>query len=108
MLFHTNCIVPVIQNTQKEGPSDAPQSLELSVIGLDRPGIVKELARAFAAHQLNISHLSSRTESAAMSGEELFKAEVTLDLHANFDSDKFNQELEDICNELDLDVITKG
>lgn len=82
---------------------ESHETLQLNIIGLDRTGIIKELASAFAAHHLNVVSLQSHTESAAMSAEELFKAEVTLDMHSKFDKDKFSDELEDICNELDLD-----
>lgn len=79
------------------------ECVRLNIIGLDRPGIVNELATAFAAHHLNISDLHSFTESAAMTAEELFKAEVTLDIHTQTNMERFNEDLEDICNKLDLD-----
>ncbi len=78
-------------------------NFKLSIIGLDRPGIVKELASAFMGHQLNITEMHSVTESAPMSAEELFKATLSLEKQADMDEERFNDEIESVCNELDLD-----
>ena len=96
-------IAVLVQENQNKTQDHEQQSIKLTIIGLDRAGIVKELAGAFVSHSLNVTNMHSYTESAAMSGEELFKAEVDLSIAIDGDKDKFNDELEAICNELDLD-----
>src|SRR6266508_2834007 len=61
--------------------SDRPQSEEsesaltyLQIVGQDRPGIVHQISHALAAHGVNLEELETECESAAMSGETLFKA----------------------------------
>lgn len=93
----------LIQKNDSNDNTQDEQHIKLTIIGLDRPGIIKELASAFVSHQLNVVDMHSYTESAAMSAEELFKAEVDLAVQTNTDQDKFNDEIEAICNELDLD-----
>lgn len=96
-------IVVLLQNNHVTASETNEQQLKLTILGLDRPGIVKELAGAFMSHHLNIIDMHSYTESAAMSGEELFKAELSLDINQAMDQDAFNDEIESVCNELDLD-----
>ncbi|NRB42473.1 MAG: glycine cleavage system protein R [Pseudomonadales bacterium] len=96
-------IAVLIQNNIDADSQDSAQNIKLTIIGLDRPGIVKELATAFVSHHLNVINMHSYTESAAMSGGELFKAEVDLSMHADSEPDKFTDEIEALCDELDLD-----
>ena len=93
----------LIQENDSDNVTQSEKHIKLTIIGLDRPGIVKELSSAFVSHQLNVVDMHSFTESAAMSAEELFKAEVDLAVQTGIDQDKFNEEIEAICNELDLD-----
>src|SRR5690242_6498887 len=60
--------------------SDAGKLIALEIVGHDRPGIVREIARALAQQGVNVEDLSSELVSAAMSGETLFKARVKLHL----------------------------
>src|SRR5262245_58473920 len=49
-------------------------SLTLEIVGSDRPGIVRDISRVLASHGINIEELETSVESAAMSGEMLFRA----------------------------------
>ena len=48
--------------------------LALEVVGNDRPGIVRDVARVLAEHGVNIEELTTRVVSGSFSGETLFKA----------------------------------
>jgi glycine cleavage system regulatory protein len=55
----------------------APQSgerLALEVVGNDRPGIVRDVARVLAEHGVNIEELTTDVVSGSFSGETLFRA----------------------------------
>lgn len=93
----------IIDDLRHEDESTALKSYKLAVIGLDRPGIVKELAQALAARSFNVVDMHSLIESAPMTGEPLFKAEATITCDSSKNTDTFEDELESICNQLDID-----
>jgi glycine cleavage system regulatory protein len=57
-------------------PAAAPsgERLTLEVVGNDRPGIVRDVARVLAEHGVNIEELTTGVVSGSFSGETLFKA----------------------------------
>lgn len=93
----------LIDDITQDQQSGDLQTLKLSILGLDRPGIVREVAQALAAKQLNVSEMHSVIESAPMTGEPLFKAEACLQAPANTQLDDLQDNLETICAALDLE-----
>jgi glycine cleavage system regulatory protein len=86
-------------------PEPAPsQHLHLSVVGNDRPGIVRDLARTLAGHQVNIEELDTSVSSAPMSGEPLFRADASLRVPAGVTVDQLRQVLEALAGELMVDL----
>lgn len=76
---------------------------QLDILGLDRPGIVQEFSKALAQKLVNIAKMRSWVESAAMSGEPLFKAQAIIEAPDNLSLDDLNEVLEKICQRLDLE-----
>ncbi|MEM7408916.1 MAG: ACT domain-containing protein [Myxococcota bacterium] len=76
--------------------------LRLEGVGLDRPGIVRELSAALAARGVNVEELTSHTSSAPMSGETLFH--VTAHLRAPDEVDALRPVLEKLADELAIEV----
>ncbi len=87
-------------------PVDSTPLLHLHLVGQDRPGIIREVARALAERQVSIEELETSTISAPMSAEQLFEATASLRLPHDIDLNALQLALEDIANELmvDLDV----
>jgi glycine cleavage system regulatory protein len=52
----------------------AEERLTVEVVGNDRPGIVRDVARVLAEHGVNIEELVTGVVSGSFSGETLFKA----------------------------------
>src|SRR5689334_20952056 len=50
----------------------------LEVVGDDRPGIVRDVARVIAERGINVEELETEVSSAPMSGEPLFRARALL------------------------------
>jgi putative heme-binding domain-containing protein len=75
----------VIAVREKATDSPALRTLTIDVVGNDRPGIVKQLAAAIAGAGGNVEELVTGLESAAMSGQPLFRAhgEISLPEGAN-------------------------
>lgn len=92
-----------IEPGEADGPKPA-RLLRLQVIGHDRPGIVRDLARALRLRNINVEELTSESYSAPMSGEPLFKAHIALGIPADTDMNEFHQAFEDLAEQLALDL----
>lgn len=87
------------------GRSAAPaSSVSFTVLGNDRPGIVRDVTAVVAAHSLGIITFRSRTLEAPMSGGSLFEATVTVRLAAEADAGALASALEDLAGEIQVDV----
>ncbi len=80
------------------------QTQRLSIIGNDRPGIVKEVARALAARHINVCEMSTNITSAPMTAEALFEAEADIELPASVKRDELQEQLDAIADQLSVDI----
>jgi len=87
-------------------PGGPARRIKLSLVGNDRPGIVRELSGALARRGVSIEELHTAIESAPMSAEPLFRFDARVSVPANVADDDLRGELEALANELmvDLDV----
>ena len=96
-----------IQVSAEQG-SDVAQApsidLTLSLVGNDRPGIVKEVSQALALHGVNVLELTTDCGSAEMSAVPLFRAEAVLRVPQDFDTLQLAEALEDISNDLMVEI----
>jgi glycine cleavage system regulatory protein len=76
----------------------------LSLVGHDRPGIVRQVTAVLAAHGVNVEDFSSGTESAPMSGDRLFRATALVSLPLRTDHAALRRALEEIAEDLMVDV----
>ncbi|MAS25048.1 MAG: glycine cleavage system protein R [Oceanospirillaceae bacterium] len=96
-----------IQVTAESGAvSDDSQCIELtlSLVGNDRPGIVREVSQALAAMNVNVLELTTDCAPAEMSAVPLFKAEAVLRVAKDFDTSKVADALEAISNDLMVEI----
>jgi glycine cleavage system regulatory protein len=78
--------------------------LRFTLVGQDRLGIVREVAAVLARHGVNVEELTTRTESAPMSGETLFHAEAELLGAPTLDPLALQRDLEQISQDLMVDI----
>lgn len=83
-------------------PSFAP--LIMDVMGNDRPGIVHEVTRVLADHQVNVEEFQTECISAPMSGGTLFRATARLRLPSGLTASQLQAELEQIAHDLMVDI----
>ena len=76
----------------------------LDLVGHDRPGIVRDISQALARAGANVEELTTSCESAAMSGEPLFKAAIKIGLPDGCELANIRRELEEIASNLLVDV----
>jgi glycine cleavage system regulatory protein len=80
------------------------RTLRLDLIGNDHPGIVRDISRALAQHQVNIEELETDTTTAPMSGEALFRARATIHVPATVTFEQLRRVLESLAGELMVDL----
>ena len=76
----------------------------IEIIGQDRPGIVREISAALARAGVNVEEFVSDVTSGAMSGEQLFKASIRLQIPKGCDALALKKELEEIAADLLVDI----
>jgi glycine cleavage system regulatory protein len=81
----------------------AGRTLSLDLIGLDRPGIVRDLSRVVAALGVSITDFESEQVSGSFSGEAMFKAKARLTLPDDLPIETLRQAIEAIAHELMVD-----
>lgn len=84
--------------------SDRGEVIAMELVGQDRPGIVRHISAALAAHGANIEDLTTECFSAPMSGETMFRATARLNLPVQVDVTMIQQELEAIALDLMVDL----
>ncbi|HEX3694528.1 MAG TPA: ACT domain-containing protein [Polyangia bacterium] len=82
----------------------AGRSMELELIGLDRPGIVREISQLLAGSGVNVAELVTDRQSAPMSGEILFRARAHIQLPSTVDSGTLRAALERLASDLMVEV----
>ena len=94
----------VIEKVSAQIPDKASHTLSLSLIGNDRPGIIKEISAALSKEGVNVEELSTECTIAPMSGETLFNAKATLNVPDDLDLDQLQKGLERIADDLIVDI----
>lgn len=84
--------------------SDVEQRVSLTVLGNDRPGIVREISGVLSAHALSIESMTTETRDAAMAGGRLFESSVTATVPASADLDALRAALERLATEIQVDI----
>ena len=90
--------------TGNASPTDSGKRCTLTVLGPDRAGIVREIASALARRGINVLEMESHVQSAAMSGEMLFNANIAVQVPADTDIERLSEALDDIANQMTLDI----
>lgn len=80
------------------------RNLRLSIVGNDRPGIVREVTAALAARQINVRDMDTTILSAPMTGEALFEAVAEIQVPWSLDLDELNDQLDVIADTLTIDI----
>ncbi|MCC7375332.1 MAG: hypothetical protein IT581_11820 [Verrucomicrobiales bacterium] len=94
-----------VQIRSDDVPAPVPtRVVQLELVGQDRPGIVRQIASAWASRGINVEELVTECVSAAMSGETLFKATAKVALPAGVDLPSLRADLDRIANDLLVDI----
>lgn len=94
----------VVVETSAEAPAETFRTVRLELVGNDHPGIIRDISKVLAQHQVNIEELETGVSGAPMTGEQLFRASVQLRLPAAVTTDWLRGRLEALAGEMMVDV----
>ncbi len=95
----------VIVSESDDAPSAGDASHQVSVVGTDRAGIVRDVAAAIAASGVNVESLDTWTDAAPMSGEAMFYALALVSVADEAQLDAMQDRLEALSDDLMVDVM---
>ena len=84
--------------------SSEGQQFEITLEGLDHPGIVREISHCLSEHGTSIEEMETETLEAPMSGGTLFRAQVRVRFPAGLSEEELRQSLELLSGELMVDI----
>ncbi|ASP40473.1 glycine cleavage system protein R [Bacterioplanes sanyensis] len=96
-------------NAESTGNGDTPherttQDLQLSLVGNDRPGIVREVSKALANIHVNVLEFTSNCDSAEMSAVPLFRAQALLRVPNGMELDEVQSTVEALSDDLMVEL----
>lgn len=93
-----------IETGPSGGAAAGARAFVLELVGLDRPGIVREISHALAEQAVNIEELTTDRTTAPMSGELLFRSRARVSLPPAVDPERLRQRLEQLAGDLMVQV----
>jgi glycine cleavage system regulatory protein len=84
--------------------TEAARSFTLELIGLDRPGIVRDATRTLTDLGCNIVEFESGLDSAPFSGDPMFRASARIEAPEGVGVDALRQALERLAGEIMADI----
>ena len=93
----------IIEKSDEPAPV-VGRTLRLELVGLDRPGIIRDIAHVLAAQNVSIAELESELVSGSFSGEAMFKAKARLMLPDGLHVEDLRESLEALADELMVDL----
>lgn len=102
--LHETGLTVVVADHAGQIDNGSYRQLRLSILGPDRPGIVREVASALAARQINVQAMDTVITSAPMSAEPLFEAMAEIQVPKALDLDELNRRLDEIAETLTVDI----
>lgn len=103
----TEALHVVVQRGSAPMDAEPRKTIELDLVGSDRPGIVQAVSRALAELGVNVESLETACEGAPMSGELLFKAAATLHLPGDLPIRNVRAAIEAVAADLMVDITLK-
>jgi glycine cleavage system regulatory protein len=97
-------IAPAVEAAGAEGPPAAGEALDLSLVGQDRPGIVRQVTAVLSGLSVNIEAFDTRIGAEPHSGAPLFHLEARLRLPRGLPMAAVQAALEDISAEIMVDT----
>ncbi len=96
--------VHVTPCSAEQATDDHGRIARLTVLGPDRPGVVREIAAALSKRDINVVEFESFVSPAPMSSEPMFHASVEASLPEPCDYHELEETLDQIADEMHMDI----
>ena len=96
----------VVETGVSAQPPSAERTIELECVGLDRPGIVRDISRVLVECGANVEEIGTDASSAPMSGEVLFRARIRAVIPESADVGLLREGLERVATDLMVELRT--
>ncbi len=97
-------LTTILKRTHPRQESDASRPYSVSVVSLDHPGIVREIAGFFSERAINIEEMETGTYAAAHTGSPMFSLEIAVKVPANVAIAPLKEAFIAFCDERNLDA----
>lgn len=94
----------IVEKATTESAIESSRMVELSLVGNDRPGIIKEISAAVSALGINVQRLNTECAPAPMSSDALFKARAILEVPEETALESLQEKLEQLADDLIVEV----
>jgi glycine cleavage system regulatory protein len=94
----------VVESDEALPPATPQRMLELELVGLDRPGIVRDISRVLVSSSANVEEITTDCSSAPMSGETLFRARIRAAVPMAADLGRLRADLERFADDLIVEL----
>ena len=94
----------IIERVSYEENDAKHQIIELSLLGNDRPGIIKEISKTVTEISVNFEQLNTECMPAPMAGDILFRASASLKVPDDLSIDVLQEALENLADDLIVEI----
>ena len=94
----------LVEQAEAEELPDKPTTVDLLLMGNERPGIIREISHALAMLSVNVKQLSTHCDPAPMSGDVLFRARAVLQVPTGMLVEDLQEVLERLADDLIVEL----
>ena len=94
----------VIEKVSADTSQTEQRTARMSLVGNDRPGIIREISHCLAELGVNVEQLNTECASAPMSAGDLFTARAVLQIPVGVELERLQSRLEQLADELIVDI----
>ena len=98
-------LVVSVRRTEQRTVREDQLPYAVDVVCLDHAGIVSNLAGFFAAREIEIAELTTRSYAAAHTGAPMFSVQMSVNIPSRLHISALREEFMEFCDRLNLDAI---
>ncbi len=95
----------LFKRTELVSPAFSRVPYNVTVISMDHPGIVHDVAAYLSARNINIEKMDTNSYSAAHTGTQMFSLQMDISIPADQSIAKLREDFICFCNDLNLDAM---
>lgn len=94
----------MLKRTSPKSPQNQNIPYSVTVVALDNPGIVHEIAGFFGDKAINIEEMLTGTYAAAHTGTQMFSLDMTVNVPSSMALSKLKEDFMNFCDDKNLDA----